>query len=270
MKNNKTACISTAWIYDLEFGKKHPLPDMPFYLEYAHRQCGKGGGKGDILDLGCGTGRVALILAEEGFYVTGLDISKPMLDIFRKKLSVKSENHPELIKRVEIIQGDMTAFSLSRKYTLITAPFRTIQTLPDEDDLDGMFCCVREHLSDDGIFIVNAHNPAEDQLDEKWCRAEEFIDEVTDEQTGITVAHYDCLERIDTVKQILYGYNAYSITYSDNRIERLIEPLQLKYYFKSQLIEKVEHSGLKVLEEFSRYDKSTPGEPEVILICKKR
>jgi 2-polyprenyl-3-methyl-5-hydroxy-6-metoxy-1,4-benzoquinol methylase len=41
--------------------------DIPFYIEYAKQH------QGDILELGCGTGRMALSLAAEGFRVTGLD-----------------------------------------------------------------------------------------------------------------------------------------------------------------------------------------------------
>ena len=43
------------------------------------------------MELGCGTGRVALALASAGFHTTGLDLSQQMLDVFREKLTARAE-----------------------------------------------------------------------------------------------------------------------------------------------------------------------------------
>jgi hypothetical protein len=126
---------------------------------------------------------------------------------------------------------------------------------------------VRNHLTDDGIFIVNVFNPFANPLDQSWCRPEEFIDEIIDEQTGTRIARYECRERIDPERQIIYPYLAYAVTYPDGRTERLVEPLQMKYYYSHQLRAEVEKSGLVIKEEFSWYDKSPPGGKEIILVC---
>ena len=72
---------NSAWLYDVD-NRDNLHDDIPFYLEYAKQQ------QGEILELGCGTGRVALALAADGFRVTGLDLSQQMLDVFRKKMAV--------------------------------------------------------------------------------------------------------------------------------------------------------------------------------------
>jgi len=250
---------NTAWIYDIEIKKDHPLPDVPFYLEYAKKQCGEDCSKGDILELGCGTGRVALPLAEEGFGVTGIELSQQMLDIFQQKLSDINLNRPEFVKQIEIIQGDITNFNLSRKFALIIIPFRTFQALTDFNDIESLLNCVREHLSNDGSFILNTSNPDDDLLEEEWERAEEFNEETIDEETGLRIARYDCIEHIDSLNQIIYGYLAYNLTYPDGHFERVKEPLQMKYYFRDQLYDLLENSGFEITEEFSWYDKSPPG-----------
>jgi len=229
----------------------------------------RGRRKGEILELGCGTGRVSLILAEEGFRVTGLDLSNQMLDIFHEKLSKISPQRPEIAGRVKIVHGDMADFSFERKFSLIIAPFRAFQAVTAQRDIEGALKCVREHLTDDGVFIVNVFNPYADPLDESWRRGEEYAGEMTYERTGIRISFYECRERIDVANQIIYPYLAYVVDYPDGRTERMVERLQLKYYYSRQLRAEVAKAGLVVADEFSWYDKSPPGGREIILVCKK-
>ena len=270
MATEKNVYREAAKIYDIIHGMNNqPMPDIPFYREYAKQQCGEKGEKGEILELGCGTGRVAFTLAQEGLRITGLDLSQQMLDIFKEKLDVEATKEQGVADRVEIIYGNMANFSIGRKFALITAPFRAFQAITAQSDIESVLSCVREHLTDDGIFIVNAFNPYANPLDESWCRAEEFIGEIVDEQTGIHIARYECRERIDPGNQIIYPYLAYNVTYPDGRTERLVENLQMKYYYSSQLRAEVEKAGLVVIEEFSWYDKSPPDGREIILVCGK-
>jgi len=256
MTQEKNIYRNTAWIYEIEHGKNHPMPDVPFYREYAAKQCGENGERGEILELGCGTGRVALPLAKAGFKITGLDLSSQMLEIFREKLAMEAAANPEIAQKAEIIHGNMADFSIRRKFALITAPFRAFQAITAEQDIENTLSCIHKHLADDGIFIVNVFNPLKDPLDESWCREETFIGEVTCEETGIRVARYECRERIDPANQIIYPYLAYNVTHPNGTTQRLEEPLQMKYYYSPQLRALVEKAGFEILDEFSWYDKT--------------
>jgi len=283
METMKNIYRYTAKVYDIIHGINQPMPDIPFYREYAKQQCGNNGEKGEILELGCGTGRVAMPLALEGFRITGLDLSQQMLDIFKEKLAVEALTQPEFANRVEIIHGNMAEFSIGRKFTLITAPFRAFQAITAQKDIENVLACVHEHLADNGVFIVNVFNPFADPLDESWCRPEEFIGEITDPQTGIRIQRYECREKIDPANQIIYPYLACNVIYPDGYTERLVEPLQMKYYYRHQLRALVEKAGLEIVEDFSWYDKSPPrlhgqavGEVndnsgrEIILVCRRK
>ena len=269
METTKNIYRQAASIYDIVHENKPPMPDVPFYLEYAKQVCGENGDKGEILELGCGTGRVSFPLAKEGFHVTGLDLSKQMLDIFQSKLSIATKVHPEIARRIKIIHGNMADFSIGRKFAIITAPFRAFQSVTSQKDIAGTLSCIREHLAESGFFIVNVFNPNKNPLDEDWCRPEVFVDEIVDEETGIRVEQYECRERIDTVNQIIYPYLAYNVAYPDGRTERLVEHLQLKYYYSPQLRAEIEKSGMEIVEEFSWYDKQPPGGREIIFVCRR-
>ena len=251
---------AAAQVYDIVYETKPPMPDIAFYLDYAKQQ------QGEVLELGCGTGRVALRLAEAGFRVTGLDLSTQMLDIFKQKLTAAME----LAEKITLVHGNMADFSLDRKYAMIISPFRAFQALTDDRDIEKSLSCICEHLTDSGIFIVNVFYPYADPLDESWCREEVFIDEIINEQTGIRIKRYECRERIDTANQIIYPYLVYEVSTPEGKTERLTEPLRLKYYYSRQLRAFIEKAGMEITEEYSWYDKSPPGSREIIFVCRRK
>ena len=236
---------NTAKYYDYD-NRDNLTADKSFYLEYAQRT------GSEILELGCGTGRVAIPLAEAGFCITGLDLSESMLDIFNEKL----ENVPEKVRnRVKLIKGDMSSFSFDKRYDLIIAPFRAFQALTEENNINCCLECVREHLSDDGLFIANVFRPFK-VLDESWCYPETVQWETIDQHTGIMITKKHWGSKIDVERQVIYPNYAYEISDESGRFERIEEKLSLKYYYYQQLKDYLAVSGLDVAEEFGWYDKS--------------
>ena len=171
--------------------------------------------------------------------------------------------------RMEIAHGSMADFSFDSKFALIIAPFRAFQAVTRDEDIHSTLACVREHLTEDGIFIVNVFSPNV-AMDESWCRAEEDIDfEVLDKATGNKVVRKSRRERIDMDNQVIFPYLAYEVTYPDGRTERIVDHLQLKYYYSPQLRAVVEKAGLDIVEEFSWYDRQPPGGREIIFVCRR-
>ena len=251
---------NSAWLYDVD-NRDNMHVDIPFYLEYAARR------RGEVLELGCGTGRVALALAAEGFRVTGLDLSKQMLGVFREKLAQK----PELADMITIVHGNMANFSFDRKFDMVIAPFRAFQALTDDRDIDSSLVCIYDHLSDGGVFIVNVFNPDPERMTEQaWCYPETVQWERRDDRTGNYVVKKHWGDRIDTENQVIYPHFAFEVTYPDGRTERLIEDLKLKYYYGHQLRAAVEKARMEVIEEYSWYDKAPPGGREIIFVCGKK
>ena len=95
--------------YDLAFGISGEA-ELAWYLGQA-KMAG-----GPVLDLACGTGRLAILLAREGFEVAGIDQSAGMLNQFREKLR---EESPDVRKRISIENHKMTEFNLGQKFNTI-------------------------------------------------------------------------------------------------------------------------------------------------------
>ena len=110
---------------------------------------------GPILDLACGTGRLALLLAKEGYQVTGIDQSTGMLNQFRKKLK---QEPPEVRQRIQIAQHSMSDFSLGSKFNTIICCDAFFHNLTVEDEM-ACLRAVAQHLTPNGRFIFNLPNP---------------------------------------------------------------------------------------------------------------
>lgn len=103
---------------------------------------------GPILELGCGTGRVALPVARHGATVIGIDRSASMLA--RARMRVKRSR---LAKRVKLIRGDIRHLPFpDRSFPLVMAPYGILQSLLDEQLLSATLQQVRRVLTKEGTF----------------------------------------------------------------------------------------------------------------------
>lgn len=110
---------------------------------------------GPTLELGCGTGRIAIAMAMSGVDVTGLDDSKGMLDVCRARLKAVGE----LSGSVKLVQQDMSAFSLPGKFCFVAMAYRSFMHLHRPKQQRECLNLVRKHMEDDGVFILNTWVP---------------------------------------------------------------------------------------------------------------
>jgi SAM-dependent methyltransferase len=123
------------------------LEDLPFWLELASQA-------GDpILELGCGTGRVLVPLAQAGHHCLGLDRDLRMLMFLQAHLDLSLKIKPSLLA------ADITQFSLAEGFPLIISPCNTFSTL-NTGERRTCLGCVGRHLKPGGLFAVSLPNPA--------------------------------------------------------------------------------------------------------------
>lgn len=122
--------------------------DIGLYLGFARRL------RGPVLELGCGSGRVAIELARAGISVVGLDRSPAMLALAREKLATE----PDL--PVTLLEADMRAFELGRHFALITLPLDGFLHLENQDDQLTCLRHIRDHLTRNGLLVLDLPSPA--------------------------------------------------------------------------------------------------------------
>ena len=141
---------------------------------------------GSVLELGVGTGRLALPLAAGGLRVHGIDASAAMLDRLRAKPGGSG---------VSLTQSDFSAFELSERFTLAVLAFNTIFALPDQDAQVRCFQCVAAHLDPGGCFVVEAFVPNPTRFQDGQSVR---VRAMTDGHVALDVA------RIDPATQFMY------------------------------------------------------------------
>lgn len=103
---------------------------------------------GEILELGCGSGRLTAGLAGRGFRVVGVDIAVAMLAQAEARVAALPA---EARDRVALRRGDMTALDLKRSFDLVICPFFTLAHVPAGAAWANTFATAARHLAAGGL-----------------------------------------------------------------------------------------------------------------------
>ena len=235
-------------IYDDVHGDLQQIPrlnDIPFWVEEVKSS------KGLVLELGCGTGRVAIPIAEAGIPIVGLDNSASMLRIARGK--VRKLGLPT--QMVQFVHGDMRTFKIEKKFDSIIIPFRSFLLLLSVAEQRRTLATIKHHLSPGGRLIFNAFIPdLETFRDNAGVLVHDY--HITNPETGygLVVSHqnqYDHFNQIINTRTIIerVGQNGkiISSTWRD---------YQLRYMFRFEVLHLLEASGYRILDTYGGYDRS--------------
>jgi SAM-dependent methyltransferase len=124
--------------------------DVDFYRRLAANQ------GGPILDVGCGTGRVAVALAADGFDVVGVDLSASMLRLAERR---RAGLPAQVTARLTFTQGDMTSLDLGRRFRLIIAPSRVFQFMLTTASQRSALRSLKAHLEPAGRLVLDLFDP---------------------------------------------------------------------------------------------------------------
>ena len=146
------------------------VEDVPFYVAEAERS------GGPVLELGVGTGRIAVPIAATGISVVGVDLSAGMLDVARERAELAGV-------RVDLRLGDMREPPVEGRFPLVLCPFRSLLHMETDDDRRAALRAVAAHMTDDARFVFDVFTPGADDIADthgRWLEREPGIWERTD------------------------------------------------------------------------------------------
>jgi SAM-dependent methyltransferase len=146
--------------------------DVPFYVAEA-RKAG-----GPVVELGVGTGRIAVPTAAAGIRVIGVDSSAGMLEVCRRHAVEAGVG-----KLLDLRLGDIADPPVTQRVSLVTCPFRSYLHLPDPAARHSALRAARELLLPGGRFIFDVFAPKRDDIEEthaRWIEREPGIFERAD------------------------------------------------------------------------------------------
>lgn len=231
--------------------------DISFYIrQIPHPQA-------RVLELGCGTGRVLLPLVEHCAYIHGLDCSEAMLTICRGKLQ-QANVSPE---HAQVELADITDFDLGQQFDLITAPFRVMQNLATDAEVDGLFQCIHRHLTPGGMALLNVFRPLLDRerMLTDWCRLEKFNCEIPLE--GGSLRRYDNCPRITADPLVCYPELIYRFYQEDQLVEEAVLPIAMRCYYPDEFLRLIEDHGFRVIEKWGGYAGEVYGEGGELVVA---
>jgi SAM-dependent methyltransferase len=146
------------------------VEDVSFYLEEAARS------GGPVLELGVGTGRVAVPVAATGVRVVGVDLSAAMLEVARERAELAGVE-------VDLRQGDMRDPPVEGTFPLVLIPFRSLLHMETDADRRATLRAVAKHLAPGGRMVFDVFTPGADDIAEthgRWLEREPGIWERAD------------------------------------------------------------------------------------------
>ena len=234
-----------AWadVYDSVYS--YVRDDIPFYVEQARRS------EGPVLELGCGTGRVAIPIAEAGIEIVGIDSSQAMLDVAGQKAGRLAGPGG----RLSLVHADMRDFSLGRTFELVTVPFRGFLSLLSVEDQTSTLSNVKRHLAPGGRLVFNIFVPDPDMLVQEGDLPYHLRD-VTDPQTGIRLvlwqqSAYDNHSQVISTRLI-----AEELDDGGKVTGRFYRDFQLRYVHRWEMHHLLTASGYEVLDLYGDFDRS--------------
>jgi SAM-dependent methyltransferase len=187
---------------------------------------------GRALELGIGTGRIAIPLSQAGVEVLGIDASEAMVAQLRGKPGGEA---------IEVILGDFVDVEVVGQFSLIYVPFTTFFALGTRDRQVRCLHNVANHLETDGHFVLDAFVPDFSRYDhDQWTATM---------PGGVDHVLIDSM-RHDPINQTIEGHH---ILIEESGIR--LFPLHLRYCWPSELDAMAETAGLQLVERYGDYDR---------------
>jgi len=184
-------------------------------------------GAGPVLELGIGTGRIALPLAQRGHEVHGVDASEAMVEKLRSKAG--GEDIPVTI-------GDFAEVDVEGAFSLVYVVFNTFFALLSQEDQVRCFSNIARRLREGGVFVIEAFVPDTT----RWDRDQRMeAHHVENDSVVLGVSRHDPVEQRIASNHLLVSEGGVKLY-----------PVRLRYAWPSELDLMARLAGLRLRERW--------------------
>jgi len=242
MSKTKNLYLTSAHLYDTCIQRVYNDCDIPFYLSYAKPN-------DNILEIACGTGRITIPLAKKGCMVTGIDLSRPMLQVLQTNLRFEPQ---EVQDRINYLECDMIDFDLDKKFDLIIVPLKSFHALTTDMERESCLSCIKSHMNKKTLLIITMFDPIT-----KHFKRQNNIDlDFYDEDLICTVRRHTFIDGHAKAKQITHSHHVFELLQNDKIVDTRIEYLELGYLYDKRAKDLFRKCDLKVKESYGWFDKT--------------
>ncbi len=224
--------IYDANIYD---GLNTFLSDLQFYKKWLPKNK-----DAKILELCCGTGRLTLPIAKDGYKISGVDYTPSMLEQAKTKAT-------EAGLEIDFIEADIRELNLPDKFDLIFIPFNSIHHLYRNKDLFKVFDVVKNHLKDGGLFLLDCFNPNIQYIVEGEKEQQDIAAYTTNDGREVLIKQTMRYENTTQINRIEWHYFMNGEFHS-------IQNLDMRLFFPQELDSYIERVGFNVIHKFGSFE----------------
>jgi len=238
--------------YDIEHDRFTEDQDM--YRNYAELSGGK------ILELACGSGRMLLPLAEEGYELTGVDSSEKMLEMAHQRLQEKG-----LLSHCQLIKQDIRTLQLGQKYRLAFIALGSFGHITTRRDQQSTLAAIRAHLSPGATLIIDISNGDARYMED--LSGQVLHQGTWQTQDGSYMTHF-VSPAASSEKHLLELTHFYERHRQGGPVERTVITTQLYLFERSEMELLLERAGFMLKNVYGNYDLSPfeLGSPRMICV----
>jgi len=241
--------IYDANVYD---GMNTNLTDLKFYKKWLPKDR-----NASILELCCGTGRLTIPVAKAGYNISGVDIMSSMLE--QAKVKAMESN-----LEINFIQADIRSLELHKKYDLIFIPFNSIHHLYRNADLFQTLKVVKNHLKENGLFLLYCFNPNIQYIVESEKEQKEIAEYTTKDGRKVLIKQKMRYENKSQINRIEWHY------FINDKFDS-IQNLDMRLYFPQELDTYLQQNGFRIIHKFGSFQEAefNDSSEKQIFVCNK-
>ena len=224
--------IYDANIYD---GLNTFLSDLQFYKKWLPTNK-----DAQILELCCGTGRLTLPIAKDGYNICGVDYTPSMLEQAKSKAT-------EARLEINFIEADIRTLDLQEKFDLIFIPFNSIHHLYRNEDLFKALACIKNHLKEKGLFLLDCFNPNIQYIVENEKGQAVIAEYTTDDGREVLIKQTMRYESATQINRIEWHYFINGEFHSTQNLD-------MRLFFPQELDSYLERTGFNIIHKFGCFE----------------